>query len=127
MMSLLTGAKEYLNDAAGLVTYEAVANDQEEEIESMMAAADIDEKQQRSSGTYLRQPSESSKRRQLNSDTDIMSKNLKTASQNIVVSNTLSEYRRCAAQCHHAHAELTILCHPGSGSSSNSSAVTLTG
>lgn len=57
-MSLLTGAKDYLNDAAGLVTYEAVADDQEEEIESMMAAVDIDEKQQRSSGTYLRQPSE---------------------------------------------------------------------
>lgn len=37
-MSPLRGAKDYLDDAAVLVTYEAVANDQEEEIESMLAA-----------------------------------------------------------------------------------------
>jgi hypothetical protein len=101
-MSMLRGAKDYLDDAAVLVTYEAIADDQEEEMESMTAAVDIDDKQQQSHGTYLRQPAESSKRRRLDcldtadtADSNVMSKNLKTASQNIVVSNTLSEYRRC--------------------------------
>ncbi|KAG1896036.1 uncharacterized protein F5891DRAFT_1193474 [Suillus fuscotomentosus] len=75
-----------------MVTYEAVADDQEEEIESLMAAVDIEHKQQESSGMYLCKQAEPSKKRRL--DVDGMSKNLKTASQNIVVSNTLSEYRR---------------------------------
>ncbi|KAG1873454.1 hypothetical protein C8R48DRAFT_455825 [Suillus tomentosus] len=75
-----------------MVTYEAVADDQEEEIESLMAAVDIEHKQQESSGMYLREQAEPSKKRRL--DVDGLSKNLKTASQNIVVSNTLSEYRR---------------------------------
>jgi hypothetical protein len=88
----LGGAKRYLTDAAAMVTFEAVADDQEEEIESLLAAVDIEHKQQESSGTYLREQAEPSKKRRL--DVDGMSKNLKTASQNVVVSNTLSEYRR---------------------------------
>lgn len=75
-----------------MVTYEAIADDQEEEIESLMAAMDIEHKQQESSSTYLCEQAEPSKKRRL--DVDGMSKNLKTASQHIVVSNTLSEYRR---------------------------------
>lgn len=92
-LALLQGAKNYLSDAAAQVTYDAVADDQEEEIESMIAAADVDNKQDESSGTYLRQQAQPSKKRRL--DTDMMSKNLKTASQNIVMGNTLSEYKRC--------------------------------
>jgi hypothetical protein len=91
-LQLPGGAKRYLTDAAAMVTYEAVADDQEEEIESLIAAADIDNKQQKSSGTYLREQAQPLKKRKL--DAEDMSKNLKTVSQNVVVSNTLSEYRR---------------------------------
>ncbi|KAG1871446.1 hypothetical protein F4604DRAFT_1926179 [Suillus subluteus] len=106
----LGGAKRYLTDAAAMVTYEAVADDQEEEIESLMAAVDIEHKQQESSGTYLREQAEPSKKRRL--DVDGMSKNLKTASQHVVVSNTLSEYRRLWEQFKQFCCDIDKVKHP---------------
>lgn len=60
-----------------------------------------------------------------------MSKNLKTASQNIVVSNTLSEYRRYVKYFYYYYYTIQDAQHlnafcPGCGSSSNSFAATLT-
>jgi len=74
----------------------------------MMAGVDIDNKQHESSGTYLRQPAEHSKKCRL--DTEMMAKNLKTASQNIIVSNTLSKYKRCNIS--YSSHNSTINCQP---------------
>jgi len=92
-LQFLQGARNYLSNAAAQVTYDAVADDQEEEIESMLATVDIDNKQEESSGTYLRPQAVASKKHKL--DAEMMSKNLKMASQNVIVGNTLSEYKRC--------------------------------
>jgi hypothetical protein len=72
----------------------AVQNEQEEEIESMDSAAEVDT-QATKAGEAETDSAKASKRAKL----DTCEASLKSASAQIVVLNTLTEYARCALLC----------------------------
>jgi hypothetical protein len=67
----------------------AAENEQDEEIESMLASAEVDDQAVDSENT-LREPTENNKRAKL----DVYEASLKSASSQVVVQNTLTEYAR---------------------------------
>lgn len=88
------GARSYLLTCQS-VGAQAIEQDNEEEVESLLSGIDLDNHIERSeaAGTYyLRAPNSTIKKQKL--DLETVKKNLKKASENVVVDNTLNEYRR---------------------------------
>jgi|SRR5882762_6824756 hypothetical protein len=91
MVNKITRALEYLAESSS-ISIEAVEEDREEEIESYMSAIDIEDRDTKCNGHYLREPSKSDKKAKV--DHAQLKGNLKKASEHIIVSGTQTEYRR---------------------------------
>ncbi|OBZ71137.1 hypothetical protein A0H81_08475 [Grifola frondosa] len=86
----LPGAATYLLASLN-VSSQDVAEEQEEEIETMAMSSDFDDRLAVNSH-YVRPPSETDKKPKI--DQSELAKNLKKASEHVVVEDTLNEYRR---------------------------------
>jgi hypothetical protein len=91
MVNKVPHAIEYLAESSG-ISIEAVQEDQVEEIESYMSAIDIEDRETKCDGHYLREPTPSNKKTKV--DYAQLKGNLKKASEHVIVSTTQSEYRR---------------------------------
>ena len=97
----LPGGSAYLIESQS-IGYDAVAEDQEDEAESFHANKDIDHRPEAGSHRF---PDPSSTQHKL--DQEQLSRQLKKASENVVVTGTLAEYARCA-WAWNMHASLLI-------------------
>ncbi|KAH9842309.1 uncharacterized protein C8Q71DRAFT_852879 [Rhodofomes roseus] len=88
-------ALSILAETQSSVPTQEIEDDHEAEVESLVSGIDLDDRMEQSASTgthYLREASSVFKKQKL--DQTVMSDNLKKASANVVVDNTLNEYRR---------------------------------
>lgn len=80
-----------------------INQDREDEVESLMAGIRIEDSCNTQAQTaivyHLRSEQPANKKQKLQVDTETVKRNLKTASENVVVDNTLQEYRRYVTLC----------------------------
>ena len=86
----LRGAATYLQEAQDIDSLD-VEEEQNEEIDSLLAACDLDDRQAVNSH-YLREPDAISKRQK--TSIEELTEHLDKASEQVVVESTLAEYRR---------------------------------
>lgn len=91
-------AKAILKAASAVVEHAAIENDQDEEREAYEAGADIEDHLE-ANEHYLPPPLVVDSNKKAKNDPTLMSKSLKTASADVIVTGTQNEYRRYAKYC----------------------------